>query len=149
MLEMSLLLSPLTLGGILSWTLAVEALTGALIRLASTSVDICHLFFPLVGPFLLACSFLEAEDVGAQWSACWLEPRSLESTLTPEVFLWNATGSWGTRSWFLSWRTCCRRWVSSVWSCFWLIGAVTGNLCAKGWHFCCCDRFDLGSRGRK
>lgn len=146
LLESLPLLSALTLGGILWWTLAAEALTGALIRLASTSGDTCHLFFPLVGPFLLACSFLEAHDVGAQWSACWFEPRPLESTLTPGVGLWSATGSRGTRSWFLSRRTWCRRWVSSVWSCFWLIGAVTGNVCAK---VCCCDKLDLGSRGKK
>lgn len=70
LLEMSLLRSALTLGGILSWTLAADALTGALIRLEFTSVDICHLFFPLAGLFLLACSSMEAHDAGAQWSDC-------------------------------------------------------------------------------
>lgn len=130
-LERALLASVIMLG-LSCRALVAEALAGALIREASASSDIWPSLFPFSRPFLWACCSLGMHNVEAQWSADLLP---FETPWPSDIFLWDAG------SWFLSLRTCCRRWVSSVWSCLWLIGPRTGaeNLCTED---CCGEKLE-------
>lgn len=145
LLESALLVSTITLGVFLSCKpLVVEALAGALIRAASTSRGIWPLLFPLARSLLWAFCSLGAVR--------FAELLPLESSLTADIFLCRgAVVSSSAGSWFLSLRTCCRRWVSSVWSCFWLIGPWIGadSLCAEDWRSRCCDKPEWGSKEKR
>ena len=121
------------------------ALTGALFGAASASSDIWPLVWPLPEPLLGVCCTLGAYKVEEHWSAVLL---LFEYLLISAIFPWGAAASWGAQSWVLSLRTCCRRWVSLVWSCFWLIGPESGtdNLSATDERSCWCDKLDWGSK---
>lgn len=143
LLERALFVSTRMLGDIRSCrALIVEALAGAFIRAASASSDIWPLFLPLVRPFLWACCSWGVHNVEVHRSA---ELLPLVSSLILDIFLLGG----GSR--FLSLRTCCRRWVSSVCCCFWLIGLRTGtdNLCAEDRRSCCCAKPEQGSNQKK
>ena len=133
----TILMSSLTLGGILFCTvLVVVTLTEDFVGTASASKDNLPLLLPLV------CSFL--------WACCTLGEQllSLESLLVLDDFFCNAVGFSGGGSWFLSLRTCCKRWVSFLCSCFWRtrFESETDNFCADGGQRSCCPaRLERGS----
>lgn len=142
LLKRSLLALALPSGEILSCrTLDVEALGGALIR--SISRDICLLLLLLAGAFSFPLDVHDMEV--SDWQP---KLRSLASTLIFDFFLWSENSSWGKWFCFLPSRTCCRRWVSSVWSWSWLTDAEPENLCAVDWQCSCCDKSEQSGSKR-
>lgn len=149
LLERALLVSTLTFADTLFFrALVVEALAGAVIGVASASSDIWCFLFPLATPFLWACCSSGGQSIEAHRSA---ELLPLESSLISDIFIWGTGGSCCAGSRLLSLRTCCRRWVSLVWSCFWLTELEPGpdNVCAEDRRSCCCAKLNRFSKENK
>lgn len=110
---------------------------GPLWRQPSSPFGVWLLLLLLTGTFSFVCLSLDVDDIGV----------ALALTMVFVFFLESVNGSSCKGLCWLSLWTCCRCWVSLLWSCLLLI--ATENDLLNDWP-CCCKKFEWGgSRGSK